>query len=109
MGCGSRQAPCIWFRGFRSQGDGTLFACNYAYRKNTSPEFSPITEDIPIKVTVELPTALHSDLVTYGEALAKESAQSAADPKRLIEPMLERFVATDRGFAKLRLIGSATH
>lgn len=38
MGGGSRQEPCIWFRGFWSQGDGASFECYYAYRKNASPE-----------------------------------------------------------------------
>lgn len=38
----------------------------------------------------------------YAEVLARESGQSAADPVRLIVPMLERFIATDRGFAKAR-------
>lgn len=68
-----------------------------------------ITEDKPIKVTLEFPAALHRDLVAYAEALARESGQPVTDPKRLIVPMLERFIATDRGFAKLRRIGSAPH
>lgn len=38
MGGGSRQEPCIWFRGFWSQGDGASFECFYAYRKNASRE-----------------------------------------------------------------------
>ncbi len=75
----------------------------------TKLKLGPITEDKPIKVTLEFPAALHRDLVAYAEALARESGQSAADPKRLIVPMLERFIATDRGFAKLRRIGSASH
>nr|BAH90237.1 conserved hypothetical protein [uncultured bacterium] len=55
-----------------------------------------------VKVTVELPASLHRDLIAYAEVLARESGQSAADPVRLIVPMLERFIATDRGFAKAR-------
>jgi len=51
---------------------------------------------------VELPASLHRDLIAYAEVLARESGQSAADPVRLIVPMLERFIATDRGFAKAR-------
>ena len=31
-----------------------------------------------------------------------EQGQSAVDPARLIVPMLQRFIATDRGFAKAR-------
>jgi hypothetical protein len=42
------------------------------------------------------------DLVAYAEVLARETGQPAADPVRLIVPMLERFIATDRGFAKAR-------
>lgn len=75
----------------------------------TKLKLGPITEDKPIKVTLELPAALHRDLVAYAEALARESGQSAADPKWLIVPMLERFIATDRGFARLRRIGSTPH
>jgi len=55
-----------------------------------------------LKVTVELPASLHRDLIAYAEVLARESGESAADPVRLIVPMLERFIATDRGFAKAR-------
>lgn len=36
MGGGSRQEPCIWFRGFWSQGDGACWEGFYAYRKNAS-------------------------------------------------------------------------
>jgi len=31
MGGGTRQKPCIWFRGFWSQGDGACFEGHYAY------------------------------------------------------------------------------
>lgn len=75
----------------------------------TKLKLGPITEDKPVKVTLELPAALHRDLVAYAEALTKESGQPVSDPKRLIAPMLERFIATDRGFAKLRRIGSTPH
>ncbi|WP_336972197.1 antitoxin of toxin-antitoxin stability system [Sphingobium aromaticiconvertens] len=33
MGGGTRQAPCIWFRGFWSQGDGACFETFYAHQK----------------------------------------------------------------------------
>lgn len=33
MGGGTGQEPCIWFRGFWSQGDGACFETFYAYRK----------------------------------------------------------------------------
>jgi hypothetical protein len=68
----------------------------------TKLKLGPLVEDRPVKIMVELPGALHRDLVAYAAALAGESGQPTADPKRLIVPMLERFIATDRGFAKVR-------
>ncbi len=61
-----------------------------------------IADDKPVKLTVELPAALHRDLVAYGEALARETGQGVIDPAKLVGPMLARFMATDRAFAKLR-------
>lgn len=34
MGGGTRQEPCIWFRGFCSQGDGACFESWYSYQKH---------------------------------------------------------------------------
>ena len=65
-------------------------------------KLGPLPDDKPVKVTVELPASVHRDLVAYAEILARDSGQAAADPDRLIVPMLERFIATDRGFAKAR-------
>ena len=65
-------------------------------------KLGPIIEDKPVKMTLELPAPLHRDLVTYAEVLARETGQAVADPVKLIVPMLERFMATDRGFAKAR-------
>lgn len=71
-------------------------------------KLGPLADDKPVKLTVELPAALHRDLVAYGDLLAKETRQSPAEPARLIVAMLERFMATDRGFAKGRRAVSAT-
>ncbi|MGQ3670891.1 DUF2274 domain-containing protein [Xanthobacter sp. TB0136] len=68
----------------------------------TKLKLGPLPDDKPVKVTVELPAPLHRDLVAYAEVLARESGHSAVDPIRLIVPMLERFIATDRGVAKAR-------
>lgn len=61
-----------------------------------------ITDEKPVKVTVELPAALHRDLVRYADVLSRETGQTIAEPVRLIVPMLQRFIATDRGFARSR-------
>jgi hypothetical protein len=69
----------------------------------TTLKLGPLTEERPVKLTVELPATVHRDLVAYGEVLARETGeQQAIEPARLIAPMLSRFMATDRGFGKLR-------
>jgi len=59
-------------------------------------------DDKPVKLTIELPASVHRDLVAYAEVLASETGGSVADPAKLITPMVERFMATDRAFAKAR-------
>jgi hypothetical protein len=59
-------------------------------------------EEKPVKVALELPAGVHRDLVTYAEALARQSGQPIADPFKLIVPMLARFMATDRALARVR-------
>ncbi|MFG1394857.1 DUF2274 domain-containing protein [Xanthobacter agilis] len=65
-------------------------------------KLGPIANDKPVKVALSLPGALHRDLVAYAEVLARETGQPVPDPAKLIVPMLERFIATDREFAKAR-------
>jgi hypothetical protein len=61
-----------------------------------------ITDDKPVKLAVELSAGVHRDLIAYAEVLARETGQSAIEPAKLIAPMLARFMATDRVFAKKR-------
>jgi hypothetical protein len=61
-----------------------------------------IADDKPVKLTIELPAAVHRDLSVYAEALAHEIGQPIADPLKLVAPMLARFMATDRAFGKAR-------
>lgn len=61
-----------------------------------------VESDKPVRLTVELPALVHRDLVAYAKALAHETSQTELEPAKLIPPMLQRFMATDRGFAKLR-------
>ncbi|GBQ11890.1 hypothetical protein CFR78_12500 [Komagataeibacter rhaeticus] len=70
----------------------------------TKLKLGPIENNKPVKVTLELPATLHRDLAAYAEILGRGTGQAPADPVRLIVPMLERFMATDRGFAKARKI-----
>jgi hypothetical protein len=59
-----------------------------------------LENDKPVKLTLELPAPVHRDLVAYAEALSKETGQPVPDATRLIAPMLERFMASDRGFTR---------
>lgn len=62
----------------------------------------PIESDKPVRLSVELPASVHRDLIAYAEAHARETGQPALEPAKLVGPMLERFMATDRGFARAR-------
>ena len=73
----------------------------------TKLKLGPLIDDKPVKLTVALPAAVHRDLVAYAAALATEMGGEAASPEKLIAPMLERFMATDRGFAKHRRAAKA--
>ena len=61
-----------------------------------------IADAKPVKLTIELPAAVHRDLLAYAEVLARESGQPIVNPSKLVAPMLARFMATDRAFGKAR-------
>ena len=50
-------------------------------------------------LSIKLPARIHRGLVAYAELLNREDGQST-EPKSLVAPMLRRFMATDRAFAK---------
>ena len=68
----------------------------------TKLKLGAIADNKSVKLTVELPAAVHRDLLAYAEVLARETGQSIADPSKLVAPMLARFMATDRAFVKAR-------
>jgi hypothetical protein len=69
----------------------------------TKLKLSVIPDDRPVKITVELPAAVHRDLVAYAEVLAKAAGDAVPpDPGKLVAPMLQRFMISDRAFAKAR-------
>jgi hypothetical protein len=65
-------------------------------------KLGPLADDKPVKVTVELPAAVHRDLVAYAGALARENRQPNTEPAKLVAPMLARFMAADRAFRTAR-------
>jgi hypothetical protein len=65
-------------------------------------KLSAVLDDKPVKLTVDVPAAIHRDLATYAELLAKETGHASIEPAKLIPPMLARFMASDRAFANAK-------
>jgi hypothetical protein len=64
-------------------------------------------DDRPVRLTVDLLTALHLDLVAHADLLGHETRQGV-EAAKLNAPMLARFMARDRGFASaLRNVNAA--
>ncbi|MBA4203711.1 MAG: DUF2274 domain-containing protein [Polymorphum sp.] len=75
----------------------------------TKLKLSAIPDDRPVKITVELPAAVHRDLVAYAEILARAAGdRTPHDPAKLVAPMLQRFMATDKGFNKAKRDGGVS-
>ena len=68
----------------------------------TKLKLGPIEDDKPVKLVIELPAELHRQLAAYAEVLGRETGQGAAQPAKLVAPMIARFMAADRAFAKVR-------
>ncbi|WP_116970863.1 DUF2274 domain-containing protein [Blastomonas sp. UPD001] len=68
----------------------------------TKLKLGPLNDDRPVKLTVEMPAAVYRDLAAYAAALAAETGGEAVTPEKLVAPMLSRFMASDRGFARGR-------
>jgi hypothetical protein len=64
-------------------------------------KLSNVLDDTPVRLTVELPAAIHRDLLAYSEALGKDAGKKV-EPAKLVSPMLARFMATDREFARVK-------
>ncbi len=62
-------------------------------------KLSLVEDDKPVRLSVELSAKLHRDLVAYGKILG---GVAPIEPVKLVAPMLERFMATDRAFASAR-------
>ncbi|MVT66075.1 DUF2274 domain-containing protein [Bradyrhizobium pachyrhizi] len=72
----------------------------------TKLKLGPLEDDKPVKLTVELPAAVFRDLKSYAEILTRSGGTTTlTEPGKLIAPMIERFMATDRAFAKARRSG----
>ena len=65
-------------------------------------KLGPLVDDKPVRLTVELPAQVHRDLLAYADVLTRETGSEGVEAAKLVAPMLARFMATDREFAKAR-------
>ena len=68
----------------------------------TRLKLADLADGKPVRLTIELSARLHRDLAAYALAINGGDAKGAPTVERLVPPMLERFIATDRAFAKAR-------
>jgi hypothetical protein len=71
-------------------------------------KLSALADDRPVKITVELPAAVHRDLIAYAGVFAQEHGQTV-EPVKLVPVMLARFMSTDRVFVKARRAKSVSN
>lgn len=58
-----------------------------------------IEDNKPVKLTIELPAAVHRNLVVvYAEAIGRQSGH----PTKIVALMVERLMATDRAVIKFQ-------
>lgn len=68
----------------------------------TRLKLADLADEKPVRLTVEVSARLHRELLAYATVLNGGDTKGAPTPERLIPPMIERFIATDRSYAKTR-------
>lgn len=68
----------------------------------TRLKLADLADEKPVRLTVEVSARLHRELLAYATVLNGGNTKDSPTPERLIPPMIERFIATDRSFGKAR-------
>jgi hypothetical protein len=68
----------------------------------TRLKLADLADEKPIKLTVEVSARLHRELIAYAIVLNAGDPADAPPPERLIPPMIERFIAADRSYSRIR-------
>lgn len=71
----------------------------------TRLKLADLVDEKPVRLTIEISVRLHRDLLAYAIAVNSGDAKGAPTPERLIPPMAEWFIATDRSYVKRRRTG----
>jgi hypothetical protein len=74
----------------------------------TRLKLADLADEKPVKLTIELSARLHRNLLAYALAINGGETKNAPAIERIVPPMLERFVASDREFAKVRRSSPST-
>ena len=64
----------------------------------TKLKIGALSDERPVKLSIELPASVHRDLLAYAKAVASESGQPIGDPGKLIAPMLAYLDVLDRSW-----------
>ncbi|MGY6771209.1 DUF2274 domain-containing protein [Komagataeibacter sp. NFXK3] len=64
-------------------------------------KISALPDEKPVRLTIDLPASVHRDLLAYAEAMNALHRQSVT-PQKLIAPMIEKFMLSDRAFVRWR-------
>lgn len=62
----------------------------------------PLEDETPVKMTLDVPASTHRNLLAYAQAHAAQTGGKTAEPARLVVPMLDQFMASDRAFVRGR-------
>ncbi len=65
-------------------------------------KLAALPDDKPVRHTISLPGSVNRDLLAYAELLGRDQTTGPVEVEKLIPRMIERFMATDRGFARAR-------
>lgn len=68
----------------------------------TRLKLADLSDEKPVRLTVEISARLHRELLAYAVAINGGEAKGAPSPEKVIGPMIERFIATDRSYTKNR-------
>jgi hypothetical protein len=68
----------------------------------TKLKLGHVETDKVIRVSIKLAPPVYRNLLAYAEALAAATHQEVLKPDKIIPAMVEQFMATDRGFARVR-------
>ncbi|MFT9377134.1 DUF2274 domain-containing protein [Komagataeibacter saccharivorans] len=64
-------------------------------------KISALPDEKPVRLTIDLPASVHRDILAYAEAM-NALHQQRVTPQKLIAPMIEKFMLSDRAFLRWR-------